>query len=98
MPYITEDRREILDRPLHELMHIIKANPQDDGGFAIPYGPRAGDLNYIFSMIIKSYLEFGGSYQAINDVIGALECCKLELYRRQVAPYEDQKIEENGDI
>jgi hypothetical protein len=33
-----------------------------------------------------------------NDVIGALECCKLELYRRMVAPYENTKIKENGDV
>lgn len=28
---------------------------------------------------------------------GALECTKLELYRRRVADYEDQKIADNGD-
>jgi hypothetical protein len=31
-------------------------------------------------------------------VIGALENCKMELYRRKIAPYEDIKIEENGDV
>jgi hypothetical protein len=27
-----------------------------------------------------------------------LECCKLELYRKIAAPYEDIKIQENGDV
>jgi len=31
-------------------------------------------------------------------VIGALEACKLEFYRRAVVPYEDKKIKENGDV
>jgi len=33
-----------------------------------------------------------------GDAIGALECAKLELYRRVAAPYEDTKIAENGDV
>jgi len=31
-------------------------------------------------------------------MIGVLECVKQEFYRRKVAPYEDIKIIENGDI
>lgn len=58
-----------------------------------------GDLNYIFSYEIKRYVELKGlSYKTINDVIGALEGAKLEFYRRVAAPYEDQKIKENGDV
>ena len=34
----------------------------------------------------------------LNAIIGALECAKLELYRRVAAPYEDDKIIENGDV
>jgi hypothetical protein len=37
-------------------------------------------------------------YAEINEVVGVLECCKLELYRRLAAPYEDTKIKENGDV
>lgn len=58
-----------------------------------------GDLNFIFSRACKDYIaNHGPSYQAINDCIGALECAKLELYRRTAAPYEDKKILENGDV
>ena len=59
---------------------------------------NAGELNYKFTKIILSYLGPKPNYQAFNDVIGALEGCKLELYRRMVAPYEDTKIEQNGDV
>ena len=37
-------------------------------------------------------------YENFNAMIGALECCKQEYYRRIIAPYEDKKIEENGDV
>lgn len=59
----------------------------------------AGELNFIFTEIIKQYLKLNGkSYQSINDIVGALEGAKMEFYRRVAAPYEDLKIEENGDV
>ena len=57
----------------------------------------AGELNYAFTMLIKEYLGENPNYQRFNDVLGALEGCKLELYRRRIAGYEDTKILENGD-
>ncbi len=39
-----------------------------------------------------------GKSAYFNAVVGALECAKLELYRRMVAPYENGKIAENGDV
>ena len=59
----------------------------------------AGELNYIITKIIDSYINQKGlSYTTINEVIGVLECSKLELYRRVASPYEDKKIKENGDV
>jgi hypothetical protein len=58
----------------------------------------AGELNYMFTFVIKNYLGKEFNYQKINDVIGALEGCKLEFYRRVAAPYENTKIESNGDV
>jgi len=58
-----------------------------------------GELNYIFSCIIRAYIRIKGEcYQTYNDIIGALENCKIELYRRKIAKYEDKKIKENGDV
>jgi hypothetical protein len=60
---------------------------------------NVGELNYALSQEIKSYLtRKGQSYGTFNDVVGVLECLKLEIYRRLVAPYEDTKIIENGDV
>jgi predicted DNA-binding protein with PD1-like motif len=60
---------------------------------------NAGDLNFILTSIIHTYLKKKGiKYANINEVIGMLECCKLELYRKIAAPYEDIKIQENGDV
>ncbi len=60
---------------------------------------NAGELNFFITHIINEYLDHHGlNYSHLNDAIGVLECAKLELYRRVVAPYEDQKIEENGDV
>lgn len=57
-----------------------------------------GELNYVFTCIIQSYWSKYGRYQTINDIVGALEGAKLEFYRRVAAPYENTKIEENGDV
>ena len=37
-------------------------------------------------------------YQTLNAIVGSLECCKLEVYRRLASPYEDEKITKNGDV
>jgi hypothetical protein len=62
--------------------------------------PRnAGELNYTIHLLLQNYmLTKDESYQVYNDIIGALEAAKMELYRRRVAPYEELKIKENGDI
>lgn len=57
-----------------------------------------GELNFQLTALVDRYLAGNLDYQAINDVVGALECAKLELYRRIAVPYEDQKIEINGDV
>lgn len=59
-----------------------------------------GELNYAITRLVDEYLiQKGGiRYTHVNEVIGALECAKLELYRRVAAPYEDQKLSETGDV
>jgi len=59
----------------------------------------AGSLNYMITTLVLNHIEkHGMSYSTINETIGVLECAKLELYRRLAAPYEDQKILQNGDV
>jgi hypothetical protein len=60
---------------------------------------NAGELNYQLTDVVLQYLySHGLRYQIINDIIGALESAKAEFQRRIVAPYEDQKLKENGDV
>ncbi|MFZ8933404.1 MAG: DUF6899 family protein [Bacteriovoracaceae bacterium] len=85
MPYIkNEQRNKIL---IDKKVFIDEIN-------------NAGELNYTISIIIKNYFnkEDKGNYQAINDIIGALEGAKLEFTRRITNDYEDLKIKENGDM
>ena len=58
-----------------------------------------GELNYLLTQVCQEYLEIKGEkYSTYNDIVGALESCKLEIYRRKIAPYEDKKIRDNGDV
>lgn len=84
MPYIEQKEREKLISSLNEVG--CKCD-------------NAGELNYCFTVIAQTYIQRKGlKYQHINDVIGALEGAKLELYRRVASPYENKKIDENGDV
>jgi hypothetical protein len=60
----------------------------------------AGELNYAITRVVDDYLIARGPirYAHLNEAIGALECAKLELYRRLAAPYEDRKRNETGDV
>lgn len=59
----------------------------------------AGELNYCFTILIRRYWNKSReNYQALNDIVGALEGAKLELYRRLAVPYENDKIKVNGDV
>lgn len=85
MPYITKELRRTFDRFAADGHHPITSTP--------------GELNYELTLKCLKYLSLHGtSYTTMNAVIGALECCKQEFYRRMAVPYEDQKIKENGDV
>lgn len=57
-----------------------------------------GELNFILTTECIEYLGLSLSYSKLNEIVGVLECIKLELYRRVIANYEDEKIKENGDV
>lgn len=58
-----------------------------------------GDLNYALTITCLDFLSnTEGRYADYATVVGALECAKLEFYRRAVAVYEDECIERNGDV
>ena len=93
MPYIKKDDRKQYEEEIQLLLNKLVAvseNNEDD---------VCGHMNYIISSLLKKYVaEKGERYFRYNDLIGMLECVKLEMYRRQILSYEDKAIEKNGDI
>ena len=61
--------------------------------------PNAGNLNYTITQLLLLYVEAKGeSYQTFNDISGAMTECLAEFRRRKIVPYEDKKIQSNGDV
>ena len=57
------------------------------------------ELTYLITMVTHRYLNQNPeNYISYNNVIGALEGCKLELHRRHISLYENDKCVENGDV
>lgn len=85
MPYVKQERRDTMVDNRRVPAHL---SPQ-----------TVGELNYYITTTCIAWVQANGiSYKTVNDVIGALECAKLEFYRRLAVPYEDKKIEQNGDV
>ena len=82
MPYITQGRRSIYDKIVNEMKRL---NVKANG-----------DLNYILFAFCKRFIE--PSYNNYKNFCGELRQCATEIERKILAPYEDQKILENGDV
>lgn len=91
MPYIPQLKRDDLDPAIDQLHEALVKLATDDEN-----NNFEGNMNYSLTRLIR--LCYGTSYEDINDVIGMLECVKLEHYRKIAGPYEDQKEFENGHI
>jgi hypothetical protein len=84
MPYIQQYRRLDMEKHLLELYKKIDTK---------------GDLCYAVYWLMKSFAEYQGiSFDKASNALSAADCARFEFYRRVLAPYEDQKIQENGDI
>jgi len=86
MPYIKQQDRKKFDPHIDALVKELKLNKSP------------GEFNYVISRMIWIVWVGSPSYTLGNNLIGALECVKAEFYRRFLAPYEDVKIKENGDV
>ena len=95
MPFIKEEQRKIIDEEIADLAEEMKTLGESCN--LSESDIRQGVFNYV---ITRLAIELIGNpkYSKINDVVGAMECCKLELYRRMAANYEDKKASENGDV
>lgn len=91
MPYIKQEKRDVLNPAIDQVLSALRQLASDD-----PDNNFEGNMNYVItSLIAKSY---NVSYRDINDVRGMLACVADEYYRRVAGPYENQKAFENGDV
>lgn len=92
MPYIKQDQRDELDKEIAALVEKIKQLHKSDSKIT-----RDGLLNYSMTKILHHVYDVN-KYHELNEAVGMIECMKLEFYRTRVGPYEDEKIEENGNV
>jgi hypothetical protein len=83
MPYIKQAARPELDK------HIDRLNDM---------ALDPGELTYIIYKLLLYICHRNRCYATYATVVGIVSCVKDELYRREIVPYEDQKIIENGDV
>lgn len=87
MPYISPQNRPAIDELLSPIIEHLKSLPLDQ---------QDGALNYAVTKILKDL--YPPKYFNYNRSMGVLSCIQAEWYRRHIAPYEDKKIDENGDV
>lgn len=81
--------------------YILKELRPDLQEAAFEAGNRCttpGHLNFVITMAVLAYMDGEHRYTKLNEVIGVLECCKQELYRRLGSKIEDDAIARNGDV
>lgn len=84
MPYIKPTRKEVLEPLVDQITQRCD---------------NAGDVTYVIYALAKKWIDLSGmNYKNLSGVVGCMDCAKTEFYRRIVAPYEDEKIKENGDV
>ena len=89
MPYISKEDRQIYAKEITALTQKLGSLSEAD---------LAGHLNYCFSKIAFTLLDNKRRYVRANTINGVFVSAQQEFYRRKVLPYENEKIEENGDI
>jgi len=87
MPYITQERRKLLDPNIEALQKHLSE-----------LGGNEGDMNYVISRLIGSAFLNDTKYRMIARITGVLDNVKTEFYRRLGVPYENEAIEKNGDV
>jgi hypothetical protein len=112
MPYINKKDRELIDEfgdftgqpgldAFFNKLDRLRESSAQIGNTQTLLAYHPGTLNYIITRLCDYWtkdIDGESNYERYNAVIGVLECAKQELYRRQIAPYEDKKCEENGDV
>ena len=100
VPYINPDDREQYQEGINKVVEALLNHEFCQTMVCFP-----GHLNYIITTLItRAYQkalernECAMHYTDYNEIVGMLECCKLEFYRRKIADYEDDACYRNGDV
>ena len=91
MPYISEEKREVLDPVVEDLIQAFRGLQSDD-----PLDNPKSNLNYVISRLLDRM--YTSNYQEIVNAVGTLATTAFEYYRRVAAPYENQKRHDHGDV
>jgi hypothetical protein len=85
MPYITQEKRAVLDPHIVKLCDSLSADK--------------GEYNYAITCLLHHYISKTGlRYANLNDAMGIMDCAAKEFYRVVVGPYEDLKRDANEPI
>ena len=83
MPYILKGRRNEIDYAMVGAVEI----------------ENVGELTYAITLLLWNFYNHnGGRFQQIAEIEGALGCASKEFYRRIASVYEQNKMNENGDV
>lgn len=98
MPYIKQEDRVFLDPYINNLSDAINANIPANTNFGNEeIMTLLGELNYAITRLCTRTMG-SPTYPKIAMITGVLENVKQEFYRRLAAPYEENKIVQNGDV
>lgn len=86
MPYIPKDDRKSFEPELTDLKDLMSLLT------------GKGELTYLVYSLALEYFKEKKSYTTISTAISCLNDAAEEIRRRHLNPYEDKKIEENGDV
>ena len=82
MPYVKQEKRD-------QLKYLLREMKEEEI-------VANGDLNYLLYAYCVHHIP--KSYNTLKNYCGELRQCATEIERRILAQYENEKIEENGDI
>ena len=90
MPYVLPERRNLLVRFDEKSRQLAVSTLEITS---------PGDLAFVFYRLCQLYIiRNGRKFETLNGLVGVLETTKGEVSRRILAPYEDRKMRENGDV
>jgi len=90
MPYIKQIKRSELDTVIDAMSRVYVTH---NGYDSLKVD---GDLNYILFAYCKRHIK--PSYNNYKNFCAELNECVTEIRRKLLAPHEDEKIKQNGDV